>query len=393
MAVASVFESDYHSGPKKTFIVVKGGVAMIDPNKLYRDLQIHLDKQTVGFPATPTGSDIEMLKQLFTPAQAEIAVMLTYKYETLDRIKERAQKAGKSNQDTERILDETAKRGVIGFRIKGGVKQYCNIPYVIGMIEGAFFSATPETLPALGAASARYSEDGSFWRAFLNSKIPQMRTIPIQKSITATHRIGTYDEVRKLIEGTEGPIAILECACRSGAEKRGTPCKQTSRKETCMLFRDMARNVIDGGKIGRQISKEEALDILRQNQEDGLVLQPTNSQNPDAICSCCGCCCGPLRLHKAIPNPVSHWATNFFAEVNQESCSACGICGDRCQVGAMKLDDEKQATVVDLTRCLGCGLCVEACPEGAIELRNRASEIVPPRTMEDTTEIIMSNKS
>lgn len=366
---------------------------MNNQDKLYRNLQTHLDKQTVGFPATPTGSDIELLKQFFTPAQAEMAMMLTYKFETLEQIQERAGKIGKSIQETERVLDETARRGVIGFRKRDGVKQYCNIPYVIGMIEGAHFNATPETLQAIGAASARYSEDGSFWRAFLNSKVPQMRTIPIQKSITAKQSIGTYDEVRKLIEGTEGPIAILECACRSGAEKRGTPCKQTSRKETCMLFRDMARNVIEFGKIGRQISKEEALDILRQNQEDGLVLQPTNSQNPDAICSCCGCCCGPLRLHKSIPNPVSHWATNFFAEVNPESCSGCGICGDKCQVGAMKLDEETLVTKVDLTHCLGCGLCVEACPEGAIELRNKASEVIPPRTIEDMTEVIMSNKT
>jgi Na+-translocating ferredoxin:NAD+ oxidoreductase subunit B len=155
----------------------------------------------------------------------------------------------------------------------------------------------------------------------------------------------------------------------------------------------MARNVIESGKIGRQISQDEALDIMQKNQDDGLVLQPTNSQTPDAICSCCGCCCGPLRLHKAFPDPVSHWATNFHAAIDPELCTGCGLCEERCQVGALKLDEARQMMVVDLARCLGCGLCVEACPEGVIELRNRTTQVIPPRTVEDMMEVIMTNKS
>lgn len=58
----------------------------------------------------------------------------------------------------------------------------------------------------------------------------------------------------------------------------------------------------------------------------------------------------------------------------------------------MKLDEDKKVTAVDLTRCLGCGLCVGACPEDAIELRNKATEVIPPLTMEETMEVIMTNK-
>jgi NAD-dependent dihydropyrimidine dehydrogenase PreA subunit len=361
-------------------------------DKLYRDLQIHLDKQTIGFPATDSGSDIALLKQLFTPTQAEITMMLTYKSEPLEQIQERAKKIGKSPEETERLLNATAARGVIGFKLKDGRKEYRTIPYVVGMIEAAVITTPAESLPALGAAHAKYSEDGLFWKAFINTKVPQMRTIPIQKSITPKHHIGSYDEIRKIIETTTDPIVILECVCRQGAEKRGTPCKQTTRKETCMAFRDAARMLAASGKFGRQISKEEALEIMQKNQDEGLVLQPTNYQNPDAICSCCGCCCGLLKLHKFIPNPVSHWATNFFAEVNPELCTGCGECEQRCQVGAMKLDDDKKITTVDLTRCLGCGLCVEACPVDAIELQNKTTETIPPRSAEDMMEVIMAGK-
>jgi electron transport complex protein RnfB len=365
---------------------------MDSEDKLYRNLQKHLDKQTIGFPETKSGSDIALLKQLFAPEQAEITMMLTYKSEALEQIQERAKKIGKSAEETERLLDATAARAVIGSRKKNGVKHYRTIPLLVGMLEGAAFTTPPESKPALAAATGQFFQDGLFLRDFINTKIPQMRTIPIQKSVTPKHQIGNYDEIRKIIERNSGPIVILECVCRAGTEKQGQPCKQTSRKETCMALGEIAKSLAESGKLGRPISKEEALDILQKNQDDGLVLQPSNTQTPEAICSCCGCCCGLLKIHKMIPNPVSHWATNFFAVVNPELCTGCGACEERCQVAAMKLDDNKKTAVVDLTRCLGCGLCVDVCPEAAIELHNKIAETVPPPTPEDMMEVIMANK-
>jgi len=360
---------------------------MREPDEVYRALQEHLDRETVGFPAAKSGADVRVLKALFTPEQAEMAQMLTYRYESLDQIYERAKGSGRSIDETERILDETAARGLIGRRKRNGTKQYRNISYVYGMLEhGLILNPTPE----LVSATTEYREEGLFAGAFLGSKVPQMRTIPIGQSLTPEHHVATYDTVRDLIHSTVDPIVVLECLCRNGAERRGEPCKQTSRKETCMLFRDEAR-VLE--KMGRQITKEEALEILKKNEEDGLVLQPSNAQNPDFICSCCGCCCGILRMHRTVPNPADLWATNFYAEVNADLCSACGTCVERCQTGAMKLDDEKAVSVVDLARCLGCGLCVASCPTEAIELRKKEKEVVPPSTGEDMTEVIMTNKT
>lgn len=366
---------------------------MSGEEKIYRDLQIHLDKETIGFPQTPSGSDINLLKQLFTPAQAEVVMLLTYKLEPLPKILERAGNIGKPTEEIEQLLDSTAARAIIGFQIKDGVKHYRTIPLLVGMLEGAAFTTPPESKPGLMAAAGQFFQDGLFMRDFVNTKIPQMRTIPIGKSITPKHQIGTYDEIRKIIENNSGPIVILDCVCRAGTAKQGQPCKQTSRTETCMALGEAGKLLARTGKLGRVVSKEEALDIMQKNQEEGLVLQPSNSQHPEAICSCCGCCCGLLKIQKAIPNPVSHWATNFFAVVNSELCTACGECQDRCQVNAMKLDEEKATAVVDLTRCLGCGLCVDTCPVDAIELRNKSTETVPPTTQEDMMDYIMSHKA
>ena len=228
-------------------------------------------------------------------------------------------------------------------------------------------------------------------KVFLTTKVPQMRTIPIGRSITLQHHVATYDAVREIVNAVD-PIVVVKCVCRKSAEKRGKPCKQTSRKETCMGFGDFARNLIEGGEAGRQVTREEALEILKQNEEDGLVLQPSNAQMPDFVCSCCGCCCGVLKLHKAIPDPAAIWATNFYAQVNPDLCSACGACLNRCQTGAMKLDERKSVAIVDLARCLGCGLCVASCRTEAIGLKKKQKEVVPPPTGEEMMEVIMTSR-
>lgn len=360
---------------------------MSSQDPIYRALQLHLDEHTVGFPATESGSDIRLLQQLFPPEQAVAATLLTWRYESAEQIYTRTKPKG-TLEELERVLSATAKRGVIGYRTKDGVRQYRNIPYVVGMAEAAAHNPTKE----FAVAAQEYAMDGKFWGAFLNSAVPQMRTMPIEQSITPEHHVGTYDQVKAIIQETDGPIAILDCVCRKGAESRGDPCKRTSRSETCMVFQDGAKHVLESGG-GREIDKDEALQILRENGDDGLVLQPSNTQGPDFICSCCGCCCGILQLHKSVPNPVGHWATNFYAAVDAELCTGCDVCVDTCQVNAMALDDDESLARVDLTRCLGCGNCAVACPEDAVELRRKQEEVIPPRTGEDMFEAIMAGKS
>jgi Na+-translocating ferredoxin:NAD+ oxidoreductase subunit B len=94
---------------------------MSNEDKLYQDLQIHLDKQTIGFPATESGSDINLLKQLFTPVQAEVAMMLTYRYESLEQIQNRAKQAGKSIKEIESLLDEIVIKRACYFEIWPGM--------------------------------------------------------------------------------------------------------------------------------------------------------------------------------------------------------------------------------------------------------------------------------
>jgi len=218
-----------------------------------------------------------------------------------------------------------------------------------------------------------------------------MRTIPVSKSIHPQHHVSTFDEVTSLLQQAEEPFAIIECICRKKKEIEGQSCKVTDRKETCLAIGGVARMVLKSGN-GREIARGEALAILEENQKKGLVLQPSNTEKVDFICSCCGCCCGMLAVHKVLPRPLDFWASNFLATVDADKCEACGVCEKKCQVGAVVVSEQKQYAVVAPERCLGCGVCVTTCPTDAITLSKKPTEVRPPQTREDLYEIIMTKK-
>jgi Na+-translocating ferredoxin:NAD+ oxidoreductase RNF subunit RnfB len=169
----------------------------------------------------------------------------------------------------------------------------------------------------------------------------------------------------------------------------GQPCKITTRQETCMGFGDFA-DLLGKSGWGRPVSKEEALQIAAMGEEDGLVLQPNNEQEPQFICSCCGDCCGILRIAKTLPRPVDIIASNYYASVNPDLCQGCGTCVDRCQIQAVALQNDISA--VNRDRCIGCGLCVSTCPSDAMHLLKKEKQSIPPKDTEALYESIMAHK-
>jgi len=355
--------------------------------QVYIDLQRHLDTMPVGFPATKSGSEIRILKHIFTPVEAEIATCLTYKPESVDVIFDRARHLVESMEKLRTLLDRIASKGGIESEIKGDEKLYCNAPLVVGMYEYQLGKLTPEFIKDFD----EYTSDKKFGIDFLSTKLPQMRTIPISKSIQTQNNVSTFDEVAELLKHAEAPFAIFECICRQKKSLLGKPCKVTDRKETCFAVGSGAQAFIQSN-IGREITFDESMSILEQNQKQGLVLQPSNTEKAEFICSCCGCCCGMLSMHKNLPKPVDFWASNFYAVVDNDACDGCGNCEKRCQVGAAIVSEETKQTSIDLNRCIGCGVCIPTCPQKAITLQKKPEEVRPPQTKEDLYGIIMSHK-
>ncbi len=356
-------------------------------DQVYTKLQKHLDNQAVGFPATKTGVEIRILKHIFTPEEAEIASFLSYKFEPLKIIYGRVEHLAGSPEELEKILDRIQKKGGIEFKIKNDKKHYCNAPFIVGMYEFQLDRLTPEFIKDFN----EYTSGRSFGIEFLSTERPQLRTIPVAKSIQPQQNISTFDEITTLLQQAEEPFVIIECICRKKKSIEGKPCKATDRKETCLAIGDMAQMVL-ASDVGRKITRDDAISIIEQNQKEGLVLQPSNTARAEFICSCCGCCCGMLNLHKNLPKPLDFWATNFHAAVDKNTCEGCGNCEESCQIGAVKVYEKEKVAVVNRDRCFGCGVCVSNCPTGSISLLKNPAEVIPPQTREELFDMIMDKK-
>lgn len=356
-------------------------------NRVYAQLQKHLDRQPVGFPATRSGAEIEILKHIFSPREARIALAMSYRFETAEFLSKTLDGTVSSVMELEEILDGLFKKGGILSRVTDGVRSYALAPLVVGMYELQNRRLTPDFIRYFRT----YTKDKRFGVEFLSTDIPQMRTIPIAESISGVRHVSPFDEVRTLIAHAREPFAILDCICRKKKTLEGETCKVTERKETCLAMADMAEGAIHIG-IGRAITREEALAVIEQNQKEGLVLQPSNTRDAEFICSCCGCCCGMLDVHRRLPRPLEFWAANFHAAVDDTVCNGCGVCEKRCQVGAVHVREKGAPAWVDLSLCLGCGVCVTTCPKKAMGLEKNDREIEPPRTSDELYDTIMKNK-
>jgi Pyruvate/2-oxoacid:ferredoxin oxidoreductase delta subunit len=359
---------------------------MNNHNRVYRRLQQHLDRQPVGFPAVWSRADQRLLRRMFTPDEAEVALGLSFLPTPLAAVAERTAPAFTA-ESTGRLLESMFQKGAIGWKQRDGVGQWFLLPLVVGFYESQDGNPTPEFV----ATADAYMKTLGFGASLLAVSPPQMRTIPINQSIPVEHSVATYDEIREIVREAHGPIAVLPCICRGRTALNHKLCKKTARLETCVAFGDMAAMVRRRGHA-REITREEALAIFQQNQDDGLVLQPANARRPGFVCSCCGCCCGVLSMQKSLPHPVDFWTSSFRAEIDGAKCSRCGKCVARCQVNAVKLPRGDGAAKISADRCIGCGLCVSKCPSSALRLARRTPETVPPATEEELLAEIATRK-
>jgi len=187
-------------------------------------------------------------------------------------------------------------------------------------------------------------------------------------------KVMPYEQAEEIIND-QSKIVVAPCICRKEHELIGEGCGKLM--DACLIFGSSAY-YYEENKLGRTITHDEALDILSQGVEDGLVLQPGNAKKPSNICLCCGCCCQILKNLKTLDEPAKAVSTSWVATVDEDLCTACAVCANRCQMDAITVDD---TAFVDPGRCIGCGLCVPTCDYDAMTLHevDPDTHYVPPR--------------
>jgi len=381
------FEIAYHNPMKKP-------IANTPEDLPYRKLQQHLDRQPVGFPPSTDGADIRLLKHVFSPEEAAIATCLSHEPQPVEVIFDRARHMVPSMGALKEHLTAMVKKGGIECHPKNNRIVYANLPLVVGIYELQVNRLTPEFIRDFKA----YTSKKSFGISFLGTSRSQMRTIPINKSIVPDLPVAEYNHILHLLEKADPPFVVLPCICRKKKTLQGAPCKQTKREETCMAMGSIAQTLIKM-EVGRQITKTEVMKIISRNQEEGLVLQPSNTRKIDFLCSCCSCCCSMLSLQKKLPLPLDFWETGFRAELSTESCVACGQCADKCPVQALSFPEpaneqkKKARPFIDPDRCIGCGQCIAACRPGALSLVPRPGQAPPPTNRDELNAELLAHKN
>ncbi|MBW2218111.1 MAG: 4Fe-4S binding protein [Deltaproteobacteria bacterium] len=199
---------------------------------------------------------------------------------------------------------------------------------------------------------------------------PFTRVLPVNKSIDAGKaQVLAPDNVKELIKSADR-IAVTKCTCRLTMKKCDAPV------EVCLQINRGADYTLDRGS-GRELTKDEALEVIEKAQEAGLVHVTMNKTDAGHfICNCCGCCCQAFTL--LISDGVNLCdPSRYKPEIDAELCSACGTCEERCWFDTIKVGDNDIAEV-DAEKCLGCGQCAIGCPEEAITMVEvRTPDFIP----------------
>jgi len=337
-------------------------------DKIYRNLQIHLDSMPIGFPSDESGTDLKVLKAYFTPDEALLATFLEFNPISLKVIYSRAKNLDMTLEELEQKLDSMVQERTIHMEVnpQTGKKIYGNLPYAIGFFETHINRLTKE----MAEVFDEYSKP--FITEFLGEKtgFPQMRTVPINAAITHENNVMSYDNARDIIDNAVGPYAVAPCVCVQARELIGKKCEH-DMIERCMVN---SQSYLDLGDA-REITKAEAFEILQKAEDKGLVIQPGNTKSAGGFCLCCGCCCGILSHAKLLEKPAELFATNYFSEVDEDECTGCRTCEEVCPMDAIIVNEVSH---INRERCIGCGVCVAKCPSEAIHLRDKEEKIVPP---------------
>ncbi|MCD6425854.1 MAG: 4Fe-4S binding protein [Anaerolineales bacterium] len=337
----------------------------------YKKMAGKLDTMPHSYPATESGIEIRLLEKIFTPEEALLGAEMFYTKEPASAI---AARANVTEKEARRTLKNMVRKKMILFSKGESALVFGLMPFVVGFYE--------ELLPRMNEEIAELFEQyfQETQGGITGKGLSVHRVIPIQESIDFEIEVHPYEKASNLIENAQA-WGVRDCICRVQKALIGDPCGHPV--ENCLVFAPV-EGYFENSEVDRSITKDEALQILRDSEEAGLVHTTGNYQNRNSyICNCCTCSCGILRAVAEFNNSAAIAKSDFLVVVDDGLCVACGDCVEHCQFDALNVDGV--VCEVDPRNCVGCGLCVPACPEEALVLHRReVGEVsLPPATLKN----------
>jgi NADPH-dependent glutamate synthase beta subunit-like oxidoreductase/Na+-translocating ferredoxin:NAD+ oxidoreductase RNF subunit RnfB len=302
------------------------------------DLANHISGKKRGAKGEIKATDPEymILEPVVTDEMAEAALHMELRKKITAA--ELARRCGKTEEETRRLLMGLADAGVCFVNEIDGVDTFWYDVWVPGIME--MMVAHKENVakhPQIAEAFEAYGRvRGPRTAGNFPVGVGLMRVIPIEKAIMGETRRASYEEVSKYLNDND-IFTVSDCSCRTVRETMGEGCGHL-KEDMCIQMGHAAEYYIRTGR-GRQITREEAFEIIRRAEENGLMHQIPNldgSGKTHAICNCCGCSCLSLRTAEMFIN-ADMVRSNYVSKVDKEKCAACGECVKHCPVNALQL--------------------------------------------------------
>lgn len=310
----------------------------------------HIGRKRHGSKSAYTYSDPEylILEPVVTDEMAEVGLYLEFR--NPKSAEEVAPLCGRSVEETEKILWDLAMAGVCFVGKRDGVDKFWLETWIPGVMEMMVNNKeNVEKYPQIARAFEAYGRvRGPQSAGIFPVGKGLMRVIPIEMAISGESRRASYEEISMYLNQATR-FSVSDCACRTAREIMGEGCGHL-KENMCIQLDHAAEYYIRTGR-GREITREEAFEIIRKAEENGLMHQIPNTDGlgkTHAICNCCGCSCFSLRTATMFYNN-DMIRSNYVSQIDKNKCVACGECVKVCPVNALRLGQKicEEAQVIE----------------------------------------------
>jgi NADPH-dependent glutamate synthase beta subunit-like oxidoreductase/NAD-dependent dihydropyrimidine dehydrogenase PreA subunit len=281
------------------------------------------------------------LNAVVTDDMADVALAIGLRQpRTLEYVLE---KCGNPREQTLALLEALSETGVCKVwtdQEDGKDRYFVNI-FAPGMLEMMVNNREQlEAHPELGKAFEEYTRLRlAPMAALFPEGLAMMRVIPVESAIDQIPGTEPWERLSYYLDKYD-TFSVSDCSCRQSRRVLGQGCGHLE-KDICVQMGTGAEYYIRTGR-GRQITREEAKDILTFAEDNGLMHEMPHTDglgDSAAICNCCGCACFSMRLATFFQTPDAI-RSNFTAVSDAEACVACGQCVENCPTNALKLGQQ-----------------------------------------------------